>query len=89
LISYIRKILNFVYRRRYWIFPTVSGLFVEHDDEFVGSCLPTPTPHIGEVNLNDVKFIQDNFEKVIYSVILIIKETSMTILSIVIFFIAA
>lgn len=61
--------------RRYWIFPTVSGVFVEHDDQFVGPCLPTPTQHIGEVNFEDLTFIKEHFDKVglklgIFSIIL-------------------
>jgi len=30
--------------RRFWIFESCPGFFVENDDEFVGSCLPQPTP---------------------------------------------
>lgn len=30
--------------RRYWLFQSLPGLFVEQDDEFVGRCLPNPTP---------------------------------------------
>ncbi|CAL1281690.1 unnamed protein product [Larinioides sclopetarius] len=29
--------------RRYWVFPTVAGLFVEDDDPYKGNCLPKPT----------------------------------------------
>lgn len=29
--------------RRFWVFNSVPGLFVESDDSFVGSCLPEPT----------------------------------------------
>ncbi|XP_055947604.1 bromodomain adjacent to zinc finger domain protein 1A-like isoform X2 [Argiope bruennichi] len=29
--------------RRYWVFQTVAGLFVEDDDPFKGNCLPKPT----------------------------------------------
>lgn len=50
--------------RRYWVFPTVSGLFVEYDDEFLGECLPTPTPCWESVNLDDVNFIKENLKKV-------------------------
>jgi len=32
------------YDRRFWIFESCPGFFVENDDEFVGSCLPQPTP---------------------------------------------
>lgn len=54
--------------RRYWVFPTLPGLFVEHDDEFVGACLPSPTPYISEVNLNDLDFIREHFGKVRWSI---------------------
>lgn len=30
--------------RRYWLFQSLPGLFVEQDDEFLGKCLPKPTP---------------------------------------------
>lgn len=30
--------------RRYWIFQSLPGLYVEQDDEYVGKCLPEPTP---------------------------------------------
>lgn len=30
--------------RRYWIFQSLPGLYVEQDDEYVGNCLPNPTP---------------------------------------------
>ena len=30
--------------RRYWVSDSVPGLYVEHDDENVGECLPQPTP---------------------------------------------
>lgn len=30
--------------RRYWIFQSLPGLFVEQDDNYVGKCLPQPTP---------------------------------------------
>ena len=50
--------------RRYWIFNTVAGIFVEHDDEYVGTCLPSPTPYLSDVNLNDVNFVRENFDKV-------------------------
>lgn len=30
--------------RRYWLFQSLPGLFVEQDDEFLGKCLPNPTP---------------------------------------------
>lgn len=30
--------------RRYWLFQSMPGLFVEQDDEYVGQCLPQPTP---------------------------------------------
>lgn len=30
--------------KRYWLFQSLPGLFVEQDDEFVGDCLPQPTP---------------------------------------------
>ena len=31
--------------RRYWITETVPGLYVEHDDEFVGECFEDGTPY--------------------------------------------
>lgn len=30
--------------RRFWILESLPGVFVEHDDDFVGSCLTEPTP---------------------------------------------
>lgn len=30
--------------RRYWIFQSLPGLYVEQDDDYVGKCLPEPTP---------------------------------------------
>jgi bromodomain adjacent to zinc finger domain protein 1A len=30
--------------RRFWMLESLPGVFVEHDDDFVGSCLPEPTP---------------------------------------------
>jgi bromodomain adjacent to zinc finger domain protein 1A len=50
--------------RRYWWFSTVPGLFVEHDDEYVGNCLPSATPYMPEVNLDDVNFVKANLDKV-------------------------
>ena len=29
--------------RRFWMLESLPGLYVEHDDEFVGECLPNPT----------------------------------------------
>ncbi|XP_034233074.1 bromodomain adjacent to zinc finger domain protein 1A isoform X2 [Thrips palmi] len=37
--------------RRFWLFASLPGLFVEHDERFAGSCLDKPTPH----NLDLVK----------------------------------
>jgi bromodomain adjacent to zinc finger domain protein 1A len=31
--------------RRYWVIDTVPGLFVEHEDDAVGTCLSSPTPY--------------------------------------------
>lgn len=31
--------------RRFWVFASLPGLFVEHDERFAGSCLDKPTPH--------------------------------------------
>lgn len=31
--------------RRFWLFASLPGLFVEHDERFAGSCLDKPTPH--------------------------------------------
>ncbi|XP_023228451.1 bromodomain adjacent to zinc finger domain protein 1A-like, partial [Centruroides sculpturatus] len=31
--------------RRFWMFKTIAGLFVEDDDPFVGDCQPVPTPY--------------------------------------------
>ena len=30
--------------RRYWVSDSLPGLYVEHDDDLVGDCLPQPTP---------------------------------------------
>ena len=30
--------------RRFWVIDSIPGLYVEHDDECVGECLPQPTP---------------------------------------------
>ena len=30
--------------RRFWVFESFPGFFVEHDDDNVGTCLPEPTP---------------------------------------------
>lgn len=30
--------------RRYWLFQSLPGLFVEQDDDYVGQCLPSATP---------------------------------------------
>ena len=30
--------------RRFWVIDALPGLYVEHDDDFVGNCLPQPTP---------------------------------------------
>ncbi|CAG0901953.1 unnamed protein product [Darwinula stevensoni] len=30
--------------RRFWVFSSIPGLFVEHDDDYVGLCLPVATP---------------------------------------------
>lgn len=49
--------------RRYWVFSTIPGLFVEHDDDLVGECLPSPTPYIGQVDLEDMQFVKDTYEK--------------------------
>jgi len=55
--------------RRFWIFSSLSGLFVEQDDDTVGTCLPSPTPYISDVNLEDMTFIKDNYDKVCVSVL--------------------
>ena len=31
--------------RRFWLLQSLPGIFVEHDDDTVGTCLPTPTPY--------------------------------------------
>ena len=31
--------------RRYWVIDSLPGLYVEHDDDSIGSCLPQPTPY--------------------------------------------
>lgn len=49
--------------RRYWVFPTTPGLFVEHDDEFVGDCLPSPTPYLDSVNFDDLTFVKETYNK--------------------------
>ena len=30
--------------RRFWVFDSVPGIFVEHDDDLVGECRDEPTP---------------------------------------------
>ena len=30
--------------RRYWVLDSLPGLYIEHDDDFVGNCMPYPTP---------------------------------------------
>lgn len=30
--------------RRYWLFQSIPGLFIEQDDDYLGKCLPKPTP---------------------------------------------
>jgi bromodomain adjacent to zinc finger domain protein 1A len=31
--------------RRFWVFSSLPGLFVEHDEQWAGSCLAKPTPY--------------------------------------------
>lgn len=31
--------------RRFWVLNTLPGIYVEHDDDNVGSCMASPTPH--------------------------------------------
>merc|ERR1711997_1226421 len=31
--------------RRYWVIDSLPGLYVEHDDDSIGQCLPQPTPY--------------------------------------------
>lgn len=50
--------------RRYWMFFSVGGLFVEDDDENRGPCLPQPTPHIPNINIQDITFIKQHFKRV-------------------------
>jgi len=50
--------------RRYWWFSSIPGLFVEYDDQFLGRCLPNPTPYVAEVNLDDLNFVKANMKKV-------------------------
>lgn len=51
--------------RRYWTFNSINGFFVENDDEFVGVCCARPTPHVGEVNLEDPEYLKsDEFGRV-------------------------
>lgn len=52
--------------RRYWYFPTIQGLFVEHDDEYVGDCLPIPTPHVSSVNFDDMSFVKETYDKYLH-----------------------
>jgi len=35
--------------RRFWMLQTLPGIFVEHDDDNVGSCLASPTPYCPNV----------------------------------------
>ena len=56
--------------RRYWVLESLPGLFVEHDDDFVGTCLPKGTvldpnakPLDEETALKKVKEILDAREK--------------------------
>ncbi|ODM98981.1 Bromodomain adjacent to zinc finger domain protein 1A [Orchesella cincta] len=49
--------------RRYWTFSTVGGLFVEHDDEYVGDCLPAPTPFIANVDFDNLSFVKETYDK--------------------------
>ncbi|XP_015928083.1 bromodomain adjacent to zinc finger domain protein 1A isoform X6 [Parasteatoda tepidariorum] len=41
--------------RRYWVFQTVPGIFVEDDDDFKGSCLPKLTIQNPYPNANNTK----------------------------------
>ncbi|XP_026678419.1 bromodomain adjacent to zinc finger domain protein 1A [Diaphorina citri] len=39
--------------RRYWVFKSVSGLYVEHNPQHVGDCIPGGTPCIDKMNMPD------------------------------------
>lgn len=39
--------------RRFWLFASLPGLFVEHDERFAGSCLDKPTPHNLELSKSE------------------------------------
>ncbi|KAI5741134.1 hypothetical protein M8J76_010649 [Diaphorina citri] len=39
--------------RRYWVFKSVPGLYVEHNPQHVGDCIPGGTPCIDKMNMPD------------------------------------
>ncbi|XP_054713885.1 bromodomain adjacent to zinc finger domain protein 1A-like isoform X2 [Uloborus diversus] len=41
--------------RRYWVFPTVPGIFIEDEDPFKGSCLLKPTIQVQPQNAASLK----------------------------------
>ncbi|KAK2707515.1 bromodomain adjacent to zinc finger domain protein 1A-like [Artemia franciscana] len=49
--------------RRFWTFSSLPGLFVEHDDEFVGPCSSEPTPYNPDVDKSTEEAIQKVVEK--------------------------
>ncbi|XP_072750012.1 bromodomain adjacent to zinc finger domain protein 1A isoform X1 [Anoplolepis gracilipes] len=50
--------------RRYWRFISISGLFVENDERWPGSCLPEGTPHHPELQDKEATYayLKNKFE---------------------------
>jgi len=53
--------------RRYWIFSSVPGIFVEDDDENLGPCLPHPSPFIPNIDIQNITFIKRHFKRVSFN----------------------
>ncbi|KAL0275653.1 UNVERIFIED_CONTAM: hypothetical protein PYX00_003449 [Menopon gallinae] len=52
--------------RKYWIFTTIGGLFIEDSETLQGSCLPHPTPkNRSEINLEEdtMAYVKKLFEE--------------------------
>ncbi|PNF34918.1 hypothetical protein B7P43_G01418 [Cryptotermes secundus] len=51
--------------RRFWVFSSLPGLFVEHDEHWAGSCLAEPTPYNPTLARSDdtLTYIQKLFEE--------------------------
>lgn len=51
--------------RRFWVFSSLPGLFVEHDEQWAGSCLAEPTPYNPTLARSDdtLTYIQKLFEE--------------------------